>query len=905
VRLESPLIHDVKSCPLENMSKTALLIYVMFVVAMHSAMRLHAGENGSIASEAAVPQTVEIERLIRSLGAEDYQEREDATIGLVSIGRSALTRIIAESSNPDPEVVARTERILLEVAPELNSSALRCAACILDTHQSLQDRTEALDAILRMPEGTISTILSIAKHERESFLPAALRLLKAKQCSVRRRAATMVRLYSDVDISDTLAGQLAVAECRWDTLCDGNESSSALLAFALENTDNVTELRRLVRSIRFQLGTRGMGLAEPLVKLLSNANRAAVDEITKALVVMGYETEEIVPILLKRSPDAAIGLTSKGIYDVPRILEWVKRNPNNQKGIKSALFAIGQCGPTAEPFLSDLYGLIDDLEGKHPYIVCEALANIGKPTLPFIAEKLKHGEDYVLALSYLREEGTFGDRARDASLNRILFTKANKKQKFPIRGRVFEDPDMLVHRPAIEDAVPLMLETCPLLADSQQPVLRRAIAIISKDGKAQGREILDQLRSTKSSVVLHVALKSLADLKIYEQEAVDWCTEFLTHKHHATGAELERDETDIHNVISGLRRFDASLSNAVVAVSPFLTFVETPPPGLSEKNAKRLRSIAIMMLTDTARSCPASAQLLLKECGVTPYTLWLPACACPEGWTEAMVRQKASDGYVEQIERSPGEIAYSAARALMERPEAARRVLPRLNNMVETSSLSLDRRIYAASVCLRVGGHDAGLLAFLKESLTVAKLKIANRGSRSVNGRIPSLIAAVGSTARVGRPLLDDIARLCSEPGLSDWGRVMALEALYAVDNGGETASRAFIRALECPLAVLDRPRLTMRMRMLRLLQRAGVTDPELWDCLEKLGKHGNHYTIRRAARQILGTSPSRDAQLYAYSPKVLLGKGLGLTRQRPLAERHRTTEPSPRCDSLEAAHQE
>src|SRR5262245_20762376 len=58
--------------------------------------------------------------LIRQLGADSFQEREQASAGVVSLGRAALPQLRQAAKDPDPEIAQRAQACveLIESHPE-------------------------------------------------------------------------------------------------------------------------------------------------------------------------------------------------------------------------------------------------------------------------------------------------------------------------------------------------------------------------------------------------------------------------------------------------------------------------------------------------------------------------------------------------------------------------------------------------------------------------------------------------------------------------------------------------------------------------------------------------------------------------------------------------------------------
>src|SRR4051794_21832606 len=69
---------------------------------------------------AADPDEKEVERLVKQLGHDDFDKREEATMRLKEIGEPALVALVKAKSSDDAEVRRRAEEILLVIDKKLS-----------------------------------------------------------------------------------------------------------------------------------------------------------------------------------------------------------------------------------------------------------------------------------------------------------------------------------------------------------------------------------------------------------------------------------------------------------------------------------------------------------------------------------------------------------------------------------------------------------------------------------------------------------------------------------------------------------------------------------------------------------------------------------------------------------------
>jgi HEAT repeat protein len=320
----------------------------------------------------------QIDDLIRQLGSEDFDARDQATSKLTAIGAAALQRLRRATDNPDPEIAARSQACISII--ETNEKVISLVKGFTD--KSADERAKVL--------GKLHGCRSAAKIALPTVLAA-------------------------MDDADDWVRQCAI-RVVWDYGPAAEATVPKLLEIA--KSDKRSESDRWYSLIAFQyIGSSAEKTVPDLLDLLQAREARIRQGAASSLGHLGKANKEVHPALLKllKDPDltvqgtaaASLGLHGKNSEEtVPALVELLKR----YKGYKGkddprscVFFALEQLGASASPAIPTLVEVGED-QKETDSVRSRAVQTIGvigeqtSDAIPALRRFAENSKEPILAL---------------------------------------------------------------------------------------------------------------------------------------------------------------------------------------------------------------------------------------------------------------------------------------------------------------------------------------------------------------------------------------------------------------------------------------------------------------------------------------------------------------------------
>lgn len=323
-----------------------------------------------------------IERLIRQLGSDRFEDREQAAKELVAIGTPAIGPLRQALNSSDAEVVRQAKECIPLIERNLKINAL--IERLKD--KRAEERGLAADGLREFGGGARNAVPALVKV-----------LMEDRNAQVRERAAvalwaigpaakgavpSLIELLNDRATGENLRWALATA-----LECIGSEAEEAVPTLVHVLETDTPKVRKAAALALGKIGGKSKEVVPALIKILDYPEIFVQRNAAEALGMLAREPERCVPALV----------------------EVVKRHKRGQDTIhpcQAACWSLGQFGThakTAVPMMIPI--LKDDKENNHlRSVIIEALEEVGVaakeaiPVLQTLRNDLRFTKQAVKAL---------------------------------------------------------------------------------------------------------------------------------------------------------------------------------------------------------------------------------------------------------------------------------------------------------------------------------------------------------------------------------------------------------------------------------------------------------------------------------------------------------------------------
>jgi len=336
-----------------------------------------------VAQQAPAPQPdkAALQKLVQSLGSDDFSEREQAGKRLVAAGEGALEVLRSAAKSPDAEVRSRAEACIKGIERQLKE--IERTREIARLVAQLQARTNA---------ERVNAAQGLFKNGRRiELVPALIGALDDTDPKVREKALGLL-----------------------GSIGPGAKAAVPRLVALAEDAKATDEDRIYVAHVLSCIGDDASTSIPCLFKLVKSKNMRLANFAIKALGAVGKKHDaEVVPVLLsllkshenldiQANAAAALGMINKQpAIAVPAIVDLLRKHKSFQEKGKDdprvcILLGLGKFGRHAKPAVPILIELLNDpREEKVWSYIIWALTDIGPEAKEAVPALLKLKEDRI------------------------------------------------------------------------------------------------------------------------------------------------------------------------------------------------------------------------------------------------------------------------------------------------------------------------------------------------------------------------------------------------------------------------------------------------------------------------------------------------------------------------------
>jgi HEAT repeat protein len=370
------------------MCRTLVSLLAVCLLALVSGRFGALGDEGKEPVKKAETPTEEIDKLIRQLGSEDFETREEATCKLTEFGSPALERLRRATKNPDAEIAVRAHVCITII--ETNEKVAALVKGFKD--KSAKERLHVMAAINGCHSEVKIALSSGCSSAVKIPLPTVIAAMDDPDERVREYAIRAVWNY----------GPLAEA------------AIPKLLEIAKSNKRPTND--RWFALIAFEyIGRPAEKTVPDLLELLQAKEAEVRQGAANTLGHLGKNNEKVHPALVKllKDPDLLVQGTAAGSLGVlgqnpaatvPALLDLLKRHKGYQGDNDPRLLAfnaLSAFGSGAAPAIRDLVTIVED--GNEDLFfrtrAIETIVEIGpsaKDAIPALQGLVDHSANFLL-----------------------------------------------------------------------------------------------------------------------------------------------------------------------------------------------------------------------------------------------------------------------------------------------------------------------------------------------------------------------------------------------------------------------------------------------------------------------------------------------------------------------------
>ncbi len=327
---------------------------------------------GSVCSTPGFAEETRVERLVRQLGSESFDEREKAVKELIEIGAPALEALRKAASSSDAEVAMRAKASVPEI--ERNEKMLGLVARL--NSNSAKERADAASGLAALGSGArkaLPALIATVDDGDPQVRERAINALGAIGPFAAQAVPRLIRVLEDRNQTEDI--RWCVVNSLGEIGAPAREAIPALLGL-------IEKERRLMKlAAMFALGKIGRGdkrVVLALMKALDNDDNRIQVRATLSLGALAEEHEIVVPALV-------------------RLIKKHKSDPDREDLIRCTISALKDFKTGAEPAVPVLVEMIVSpetaLELRHEAAkLLGALGPVARDAAPVLSAWAKNNQ---------------------------------------------------------------------------------------------------------------------------------------------------------------------------------------------------------------------------------------------------------------------------------------------------------------------------------------------------------------------------------------------------------------------------------------------------------------------------------------------------------------------------------